>query len=46
MAVQAAALREETVLLEELLVFLGGLPGSRKDIAQAKRQIEDCLLDR
>ena len=46
MAVYGAALREEKVLLEELLVFLSGLSGSRKDIAEAKRQIESCLLDR
>jgi hypothetical protein len=46
MAVYAAALREETVLLKELLVFLSGLPGSRKDIAEAMRQITDCLLCR
>jgi hypothetical protein len=37
MALQAAALREETVLLEELLIFLNGVPGSRKDIAEARR---------
>ena len=33
MAVQAAALREETALLEELFVFLSALPGGRKCIA-------------
>ena len=46
MAVQAAAFLEETALLQALLIFLSGLPGSRKDIADAMRQIERCLLDR
>ena len=46
MAVLAGAIREETALLEDLLVFLSALRRGRKDIAEAIRQTKDCLLYR